>query len=76
MKEGAKTGVGVLANIYEGVVEAVYEVGSGVATGAGKVVRARYGEEAGEVADGVLEGTGNIIKVTRVPADQAAKALT
>ncbi len=34
----------MLANLYDGVVGAVYAVGSGVATGVGKVVGARYGE--------------------------------
>lgn len=43
IKTGAKTGVGVLANLYDGVVGAVYSVGSGVAKGAGKVIGARYG---------------------------------
>ena len=32
IKEGAKTGVGVLANVYDGVVGAVYSVGSGRGT--------------------------------------------
>lgn len=51
VKEGAKTGVGVLANLYDGVVGAVYAVGSGVAKGATKIVGARYGEQAEEAAD-------------------------
>jgi len=36
----------VLANLYDGVVGAVYAVGSGVAKGATKVIGARYGEDA------------------------------
>jgi len=36
--------VGVLANVYDGVVGAVYTVGSGMAKGVGKVIGARYGE--------------------------------
>lgn len=47
VKEGAKTGVGVIANLYDGVVGAVYAVGSGVAKGATKIVKAKYGEDAG-----------------------------
>lgn len=43
VKKGAKTGVGVLANLYDGVVGAVYSAGSGAATGAGKVIGAKYG---------------------------------
>ena len=43
MKEGVKTGVGVFANVYDGVVGAVYSAGSGIAKGAGKVVGAKYG---------------------------------
>lgn len=46
LKQGAKTGAGVLANLYDGVVGAVYSVGSGVAKGTGKIIGARYGEEA------------------------------
>lgn len=43
VKEGAKTGVGVIANIYDGVVGAVYAVGGGVAKGVTKVIGAKYG---------------------------------
>lgn len=75
VKKGVKTGVGVLANLYDGVVGAVYSVGSGVAKGAGKIVGARYGEEAGQFADEALEGAGNAVKIMRVPTDQAAKTL-
>jgi len=39
--------VGVIANVYDGIVGAVYSVGSGVAKGVGKVIGARYGDEAG-----------------------------
>lgn len=46
MKEGLKTGGTVLANLYDGVVNAVYEIGSGVSKGATKVVGAKYGKEA------------------------------
>lgn len=65
----------MLANLYDGVVGAVYSVGSGVAKGAGKVIGARYGADAGEAADEAFEGAGNAIKIMRVPADQMAKAL-
>ena len=65
----------MLANLYDGVVGAVYSVGSGVAKGTGKIIGARYGEEAEEVADGAFEGAGNALKIMRVPADQTAKAL-
>lgn len=41
----------MISNVYEGVVGAVYSVGSGVAKGVGKVIGARYGHEAGEAAD-------------------------
>ena len=75
VKNGAKVGVGVAANIYDGVVDAVYSVGSGVAKGAGKVVGAKYGSEAADATDGVLEGAGNAIKIMRVPADQIANTL-
>jgi hypothetical protein len=51
VKNGAKTGVGVFANLYDGVVGAVYSVGSGAAKGISKVVGAKYGEDAGEAAD-------------------------
>ena len=34
----------MFANIYEGVVDAVYSAGSGIAKGTGKVVSAKYGE--------------------------------
>lgn len=43
VKGGLKTGVGVFANVYDGVVGAVYSTGSGLAKGAGKVVGAKYG---------------------------------
>ena len=75
IKEGTKTGVGVLANLYEGVVGAVYNVGSGVATGVGKIVGAKYGKQAGEVADEALESAGNVVKIARVPVDQLSKNL-
>ena len=75
VKQGAKTGVGVLANLYDGVVDAAYEVGSGVAKGAAKIIGAKYGKDAGEAADDAFEGAGNVAKVVRTPADQAAKAL-
>ena len=54
VKAGVKTGAGVLANLYEGVVEAVYSVGSGVSKGATQVIGARYGKDAGEAADGAM----------------------
>ena len=74
MKGGVKTGVTVFANIYEGVVNTVYEVGSGFSKGATKVVGAKYGKDAEEAADGVFEGVGNVAKIVRVPKDEAAKA--
>lgn len=39
-----KTGGAVLANLYDGVVNAVYEIGSGASKGTAKVVCAKYGE--------------------------------
>lgn len=39
------------------------------------MVGAKYGEEAGEAADDILEGAGNIAKIARIPQDQAAKTL-
>lgn len=44
IKKGTKTGVQVFANIYEGVVGAVYEIGSGISKGTSKVVGKKYGE--------------------------------
>jgi Na+-driven multidrug efflux pump len=70
-----KTGVQSIANIYQGVVSAVYEIGSGISKGTTKVVAQKYGEEAGEAADDVLEGAGNVVKICRIPQDQAADAL-
>jgi len=43
-----------LANVYEGVVNAVYEVGSGASQGVTKVVGAKYGEDAEKATDGVF----------------------
>ena len=51
MKEGSKTGAKVISNLYDGVVTAVYEMGSGISKGTSKVIGAKYGEEAGEAAD-------------------------
>ncbi len=45
-KQGAKTGVKVLANLYDGVVNAVYQIGSGVGKGTTKVIGAKYGKDA------------------------------
>ena len=36
---------------------------------------AKYGDEAGQAADGVFEGVGNVIKIARIPQDETAKAL-
>ena len=47
VKSGASTGVKVLANIYDGAVNAMYQIGSGIGKGTSKVVGAKYGEEAG-----------------------------
>lgn len=47
VKSGASTGAKVLANIYDGAVNAMYEIGGGVSKGASKVVGAKYGEDAG-----------------------------
>lgn len=65
----------MLANVYDGVVGAVYSVGSGVAKGVGKVIGAKYGEEAGDVADEAFEGAGNAMKIIRIPTDQIANNL-
>lgn len=43
-KSGAATGVKVLSNIYDGAVNAVYEIGSGISKGTSKVVGAKYGD--------------------------------
>lgn len=75
VKEGTKTGVQVVSNLYEGVVTAVYEIGSGIGKGTTKVVGAKYGDQAGQAADGVFEGVGNVIKIARIPQDETAKAL-
>jgi len=69
VKNGVKTGAGVVANIYDGVVDAVYSIGSGVANGATKIVGAKYGRDAGEATDGALEGAGNVLKIARIPKD-------
>ncbi len=69
VKEGLKTGGAVLANLYDGVVNAVYEMGSGASKGATKVIGAKYGKDAEEAADGMLEGVGNVAKIVRVPKD-------
>lgn len=57
----------MIANLYDGVVGAVYAVGSGVAKGVTKVVGAKYGSSAEGAADEAFEGAGNIVKVLRVP---------
>lgn len=44
VKEGTKTGVQVFSNIYEGVVTAVYEMGSGISKGTSKIVSKKYGD--------------------------------
>jgi hypothetical protein len=36
----------VIANLYDGVVGAVYAVGGGMANGVTKIIGAKYGEEA------------------------------
>jgi len=46
VKSGVKTGATVIAHLYDGVVNAVYEIGSGVSKGATKIVGAKYGEAA------------------------------
>ena len=75
VKNGAKIGAGVVANLYDGVVDAVYSVGSGVAKGATKIVGAKYGKDAGEATDGALEGAGNVLKIVRIPKDELANTL-
>ena len=35
-----------MANLYDGVVNAVYEIGSGASKGATKVIGAKYGKDA------------------------------
>ena len=35
-----------MANLYDGVVNAVYEMGSGASKGAAKVIGAKYGQDA------------------------------
>lgn len=44
VKSGTATGVKVLANIYDGAVNAMYEIGSGVSKGTSKVLGAKYGQ--------------------------------
>ena len=60
------------SNIYSGLVNGIYEIGSGLSKGTSKVVSKKYGEEAGQAADDMFEGAGNIVKIARVPQDQAA----
>ncbi len=50
-------------------------MGSGAAKGTTKVIGVKYGEEAGEAADGVFEGVGNVAKIVRVPKDELSKTL-
>ena len=52
----------------------MYEVGSGISKGTSKVIGKKYGDEAGQAADDVFEGVGNVIKISRIPQDEAAKA--
>jgi hypothetical protein len=54
VKNGTVTGVKVVSNIYEGVVQAVYDIGSGISKGTSKVIGKKYGDEAGQAADGVF----------------------
>ena len=75
VKEGTETGVKVFSNLYDGVVTAVYEIGSGIGKGTSKVIGAKYGQEAGQAADEAFEGAGNVVKIFRIPQDQAAKTL-
>jgi hypothetical protein len=51
IKNGAKTGVKVIANVYDGVVNAVYSIGSGVAKGTTKIIGVKYGNEAENAAN-------------------------
>ena len=64
-----KTGGTALAHLYDGVVNAVYEIGSGASKGATKVIGAKYGQDAELAADGVFEGVGNVAKIARIPKD-------
>ena len=64
----------MVSHIYDGVVTAVYEIGSGISKGTSKIVGKKYGDEAGQAADDLFEGTGNIGKLARVPNDQIAKS--
>lgn len=63
------TGATAFAHLYDGVVNAVYEIGSGASKGATKIVGAKYGKDAEEAADGMFEGVGNVAKIVRVPKD-------
>lgn len=65
----------MIANLYDGVVNAVYEIGSGASKGATKVIEAKYGQDAGQAADGIFEGVGNVAKIVRVPKDELSKAI-
>jgi len=49
-------------------------MGSGISKGTSKVVGKKYGDEAGQAADDMFEGVGNVIKISRVPQDQAYDA--
>jgi hypothetical protein len=53
----------------------VYDIGSGISKGTTKVLSEKYGEDAGQAADGLLEGAGNVVKITRVPQDEVANVL-
>lgn len=64
----------VAANVFDGVVSAVYEVGSGISKGTSKIIGKKYGDEAGQAADDMFEGAGNIVKISRIPQDEVAKS--
>ena len=73
VKKTVKTGIHVLANLYEGLSEGLTSAGVGLMKGGTKVVGAKYGEEAGEASYGVVEGAKNVAAIMKVPKNEAKR---
>jgi hypothetical protein len=48
-KNNANTGMHLIGNIVDGLVEGITNLGAGIAKGGNKIVAAKYGKDAGQI---------------------------
>lgn len=61
-KNNANTGMHLIGNIVDGLVEGIVNLGAGIAKGGNKIVNAKYGKDTRQLFNEILQTNNNNTK--------------